>query len=436
VRTDATWAAVYHRLPAWVRVRLDRLLGSDFVRKVAETFLARIALVAIGLITSVMIARALGPEGRGLQATLAAVVAIGAQLGNFGLHSANTYYVARDKSLLPVLLGNTLLLSLVSGALVALAGWLVLTIRPSLAPLPSGLLALAFVTVPLSLAYMLLQNLLLGIGEVRAFNLIEVASRLAMIVLLAALVVARSVSVAAIAVLGIVLAIAGVAAVIVRLRPHISCRIRVSLVLMREHFVYGFRAYIGALFAFTVLRADIVIAKLLLGAEATGQYSIAVSMADLVYMLPVAAGTIAFPRLTATQDPAERWAKALSVTKYIGLVMVALAVLAALLVRPAVELLYGDAFLPSVPAFLWLLPGVVMLGVNTILMNYFASIGNPSVVIWSPAVASGLNIALNVILMPRIGISGAAIASSVAYGLMLLMSSTYVIKDGSTRRSA
>jgi O-antigen/teichoic acid export membrane protein len=203
-------------------------------------------------------------------------------------------------------------------------------------------------------------------------------------------------------------------------------QVTVSLGLMREHFAYGFRAYVGALFAFTVLRADIILAKLLLGAEATGQYSIAVSMADLVYMLPVAAGTIAFPRLTATEDPAERWAKALSVTKYIALVMVTLAVVAALLARPVVGLLYGEAFLPSVPAFLWLLPGVVMLGVNTILMNYFASIGNPSVVIWSPAIASGVNIALNVILMPRMGVSGAAIASSVAYGFMLLMSAAYV----------
>ena len=417
---------LYDRLPAWVRVRLDRLLGSDFVRKVAETFVTRIALVVIGLITSVLIARVLGPEGRGLQATLAAVVAIGAQLGNFGLHSANTYYVARDRKLLPTLLGNTLLVSLISGAFVALVGWLVLAIWPQLAPLPYGLLVLAFITVPLSLAYMLLQNLLLGIGEVRAYNMIELVSRIATVALLTLLIVLRLVSVEAIAVIAIAVAAAGIAWETLRLRPHLAGQVTVSLGLMREHFAYGFRAYVGALFAFTVLRADIILAKLLLGAEATGQYSIAVSMADLVYMLPVAAGTIAFPRLTATEDPAERWAKALSVTKYIALVMVTLAVVAALLARPVVGLLYGEAFLPSVPAFLWLLPGVVMLGVNTILMNYFASIGNPSVVIWSPAIASGVNIALNVILMPRMGVSGAAIASSVAYGFMLLMSAAYV----------
>ena len=67
-----------------------------------------------------------------------------------------------------------------------------------------------------------------------------------------------------------------------------------------------------------------------------------------------------------------------------------------------------------------------MLGANTILMNYFASIGNPPVVVWSPAIAAALNIALNMFLLPRFGIVGASVASSIAYGLMLLMSFAYL----------
>jgi hypothetical protein len=90
---------------------------SDFVRKVAETFLTRILLIGIGLITSVIVARVLGPEGRGLYAVAATIAAMGVQLGNLGLHASNTYYVAQKPELLPFLMGNTLIASFVQMAL-------------------------------------------------------------------------------------------------------------------------------------------------------------------------------------------------------------------------------------------------------------------------------------------------------------------------------
>jgi O-antigen/teichoic acid export membrane protein len=91
-----------------------------------------------------------------------------------------------------------------------------------------------------------------------------------------------------------------------------------------------------------------------------------------------------------------------------------------------VVLLYGRAFLPSVDAFLWLLPGIFALGINTILMNYFAAEGMPPIAIWSPAIASAANIGLNLWLLPSMGIVGASVASSVAYVMMLVMSLLYV----------
>ena len=74
-----------------------KVLNSTFLLNVAETLLTRIVMIPIGLITSVILARVLGPEGRGLYAVAATISAIGEQFGNFGLHASNTYYVARDK---------------------------------------------------------------------------------------------------------------------------------------------------------------------------------------------------------------------------------------------------------------------------------------------------------------------------------------------------
>ena len=414
------------RLPEWASRRLSFLVGSDFVRKVAETFVTRIALILIGLATSVVIARMLGPEGRGLQATIAAITALGIQFGNLGLHSSNTYYVSRDASLLPTLVGNSLLVSFGGAGLVSLIAFVVFSAFPSLVPLQGILLVLALAGVPLGLAYLLLQNLLLGTNRIREYNRIELVSRATMVVLLVGLLLVDAVSVEAVAIVGLCASAMAAIWAFVGLRGRMKWRVGLSWSVLSSHMGYGFRAYLAALFAFTVLRADILMCSYLLGDTATGHYSIAVSMADLVYMLPVVAGTIAFPRLAAEPDPALRWQKALGVIKWISLIMLVIAAVSAVLARPAVLLLYGKEYVPAVPAFLWLLPGIVMLGTNGIFMNYFAAEGMPPIAIWSPAAASIINVFMNLLLLPRLGIQGASIASTLAYAFMLGASTVYL----------
>ena len=68
----------------------------------------RISLVIVGFVTSVIIARTLGPEGRGMFAMAVTLGAIGVQFTNLGLHGSNTYYASRDTQLLSPLLGNSL----------------------------------------------------------------------------------------------------------------------------------------------------------------------------------------------------------------------------------------------------------------------------------------------------------------------------------------
>ena len=98
-----------------LRNYIDAARSSDFLHKVIETYATQISLIAIGLVTTVAVARALGPEGRGLYAVATAVGALGVQFGNFGLPASNTYYLSRDRALLPSLVGNSLLVSAVVG---------------------------------------------------------------------------------------------------------------------------------------------------------------------------------------------------------------------------------------------------------------------------------------------------------------------------------
>lgn len=416
-------------------VRLRALLASDFVRSVGETVSTRVVGLVLGLVFSVAVARALGPEGRGLLAVATTLTGLGMQFANMGLHAANTYLVARDRGTLRGLLGNSLVVGLILGLVPVLVIGAVELAAPSAILIRGPLLALALVGIPVGLVVMFLQNLLLGVHEIRTYNAMELVVRLFNLAATGVLLVLGAATPVSFAALGV----AGNAGILAwslrRLTSVAGGGPLVDRTLVRRQLSFGLRAYVAALFSFLVIRADVMMVQYYQGAAATGLYSLAVTMVDLLYLTPVVVGTLLFPRLAALASPAARWAEARRVALGVAGFMAVVGGFAALVARPAVGLLYGVPFEPSVPAFLWLLPGIVVLSVNTIFQNFFAAQGMPWVAVYSPAVATLINFPLNAVLIPRMGIRGAALASTVAYAAMFGMSLLYLVRHPELRRN-
>lgn len=409
-----------------LRAIYHRVHSSDFIRKVGETFVTRVLLIGIGLVTSVIVARILGPEGRGFYAVAITIGAIGVQFGNLGLHTSNTYYVAGDRGLLPALAANTIIVSFAVGGVGTVLIWMIFQLWPQMAPVRGLLLILSLLWIPFGLAYMLLQNLLIGIQDVRTYNKIELLTKALGLGLIGVLIITGAVGVETLFLVALIVLIIGLFWALLRLRTHIFTLPLPSLTLFKETIRYGSKAYLAAFFAFLVLRVNLLMVKYILGAEEAGYYSIAATMADTVYMLPLVIGTILFPKLSAMASNQEKWAFTRKMAVSVGVVTVVLATFAGLLAGPVVRILFGELFVPAVPAFIWLLPGIVLLSINTCYMNYFASIGMPLITVVSPGLAAIVNIAVNLKLIPWWGIVGASITSVLSYGLMLVASIIYV----------
>jgi O-antigen/teichoic acid export membrane protein len=396
--------------------------GGGFLGNVAATFGTRLLLLIIGIVISVIIARALGPTGRGMYAAAFAVTAIGVQLGNLGLHASNTWLVARDRSLLGGLITNSLAVSALVGTVGLVIGAIVTTLWPSVSPIPASLMLLALVSIPVSLAYLLLQNLLLGVGDIRAYNSIEIVNRALVVGGLVVLAIVGMLTPFSALAVSLVMIVAAGAMALGRAGAGVRLPLKPSRTLLLDSGRYGFKAYLAALLAFLVLRLDVLIVQWLSGATATGYYAVAATLTESLYIFPAVVGTLLFARLSALDDHETRWRQAKAAFWAVGGLMIVAVVLAAVFAEPVIALLYGIAFEPATGAFVWLMPGLLFLSMNTVLMNYFASRGMPLVTIAGPAIALGANVALNLVLVPTYGIIGAAAASSVAYGLMLLAS--------------
>ncbi|MGB7342170.1 MAG: polysaccharide biosynthesis C-terminal domain-containing protein [Phototrophicaceae bacterium] len=421
-------------LPALIRknlknINLQRLSQSQFIHNVAQTLATRGLLIIISLITSMLITRALGPVGRGIYATATAFSATGVQLGYLGLNAANTYYVAKDKSLLPILLGNSLFVGVGIGGLEILLGISLFFSVPNLSPLQPSILLLALIAIPVLLTVELLQYLLLGIESIGTYNVIQIAMRLVNTIGIFVLIGIGNTSATSFFIIFVLARLIGVLWSLRKLSNLIGNKLQFSFLQLQEQFSYGIRAYFAALFSFLVIRSDLFMVKYILGAEQVGYYSLSTTMVDMVYLVPVVVGTMLFPRLSASNDAKNKRHLTFQISGLIALLMLAIIVVTYFIAPLAITIVYGADFLPAVPAFRILLLGIFFMSINTIFMNYFAATGMPAITVYSPGIAAIINIIANIYLTPRYGIEGTAIASVIAYAIMLIISIGYFIGD-------
>ncbi len=408
-----------HAVPGPIQRCQDLWKSSDFFRKVIETYSTQISLMAVGLITTVAVTRVLGPEGRGLYAVAMAIGVLGVQFGNFGLNSSNTFYVAHDQTLLPTLLANSLLVSTVIGGVGALAAGLFFYFEPQHAPLHGPLLVLGLAWIPIGLAFLLTENLLLGLQQVRVFNKIEFMSKAFSLIFIGMVIFVRRVNpeyVFAANICGLTLSLIWALKALWRLLPDVP---RPSLKLLRQHFGLGLKAYIIVFCSFLLLRIDLLMVKYMLGSEQTGYYSVAASMADYILLLPSVIGLILFPRLSAMRDTAEKLRQAKRAAVGTGLALLPVLALAVVLAPITIRLLFGKLFLPASDAFIWLVPGIFALGIETTIVQFLNSMGYPVIVVWIWLTSVILNIGLNFWAIPTFGIKGASAMSSISYSLTL-----------------
>ncbi len=400
-----------------------------FATRVGGTLVARGLGLAVGVTSSIVTARWLGAEGRGILATLAALTGLVLQIGNLGLHSSNVYFMAREPGRARVILANALWTSMAMGIAGAVVCLVVFHRWPDvLGAVPLVLLLVTCVALPFQFLILFFQNALLGLGRVRAFNVFELVHRSAVFVFLAVYLIGASGGAAgAVVLFAVGAAVFGLASVAYTAR--LVGIGRPDRALWGSMLGYGGRAWVACLLTFLIARVQVFLINAHDGVAATGVYSIALQIADTMLLVPGTIGMILMPRIAAAAQ-GDRAAITARVSRLAVLVMTILCGAAAVVAAPAMHVLYGPEFAGAVAPFLWLLPGVWATGLSGILMNHFAGDGLPSIVIGAPLGALALNLALNAWLIPGLGLTGAALAASASALFMLALTMASFLRRG------
>src|SRR5687767_5572936 len=139
---------------------------SSFVSGVVLTFGTRILMMFGVFGSGVVAARWLGDESFGTYAVLSVMVALAVQIGSAGLPSANTFFLARDRTTLGPMFANALVFALVVGSIIAVGVLGLNWLRPSLfGKVSTQLVAVAAASIPFQLMILLGLNILLAIDR-------------------------------------------------------------------------------------------------------------------------------------------------------------------------------------------------------------------------------------------------------------------------------
>jgi O-antigen/teichoic acid export membrane protein len=384
--------------------------GQGFAKDSAATVVIAALVLVVGLLTGVIVARTLGPEGRGaLTAVLTAPQLLG-WLFAMGCGKAVTFDLSRDAALGARLLATWLVIFVPVGAFAVTIG--------AQSHETLDLARLYMPTIVLVLLSDLVLGILLGDQDFLYFNVLSFAQPAGVAAVYVLLWQSGHFTVASAVATQAVMSVV----VLVAAMSHVVRRHGLAwpdFDLGRRTFWYALRTH-GEIISGTVTqRLDLLIIPAFLTASSVGFYAIATSISWIIVNVCGPLALIVMPAAAHRGESGRNVViKSLHATLIIGILLGSGLFLFADL---GVRLVYGEEFSESVLPLLILLPGTVLYAAAFILLNGLYAENRPFTATIAQMLGMVVTVAGLLIFLRSGGILAAAIVSTVAYGLVFVV---------------
>jgi O-antigen/teichoic acid export membrane protein len=352
------------------------------------------------------------------------VIAFGVLVGGLGGDYPLTIWTAesreRSAEWLPAISWTAIVGSLLASCLWFLAYW---KWSPSfLKGMTSRMAVVALISIPLSILFTYLMAILTGSERFRLRSGLALSNQVAGLLGIACLVSflgARP----EIALMGyqLGLLVCGlVTAALLRDFLQNAWSAHLSARKVYEVLSLGLRGQLGNVATFFNYRLDVFIVNYFFDTTQVGLYAVGVLVAEGLWQIPHAAALALFPRTARTVNQGATPFTCL-VIRQVLLVACLSGAAMALLSPWVIPLVFGARFAPSVPVIWWILPGTTALAVSKVICADLAGRGRPEFSSICAFLSLGVTVGLDLVLIPRMGINGAALASTVAYSVQTVL---------------
>jgi O-antigen/teichoic acid export membrane protein len=399
-------------------------LSSKGIKSISERIVGQSVFVFGGQVVALscavssnfLVARMLGPEGKGLIYLLQLIATTGPALLSFGLGPAAVYYLGRERfysesEIRSGVLRASFLCGLLPSIVAVFAWhWLGGMTGGKLGPvyLMLGLSMVPFAVVAWNAGYLSLAH-----GQTLSYNLLRSTQSLWFLLCLTLLLCTHRGSLPWVAISwAMSVFVLGVAAPLVS-RIKTDEPEPVPKGFLRSAFRFGWRSHLGAVTQFFQQRVDVVLVSFICTLRDVGLYSLAVAVAEVLWYVPQTVANVLMPHVAeSSEDGASRLTSSFCRAMFTinAFLSLALAVVSALVI-PVILPAFG-----SCVAIIWLLlPGTMAASLSKVLASDLNGRGRPMETVHPPAISLAFCALAGVIVIPRFGIMGAAVVTSAGH---------------------
>jgi O-antigen/teichoic acid export membrane protein len=387
----------------------------SFARTATLTYGTNVLVAAFGLANVLIIARALGPEGRGVVTFLVTISMISAVLSGFGIQQANANIAGREPETRPALATNALILALLFGGVAAIVLDGVFAVLPDVGPHQGqALMWLALSAIPITILRFSVSYLAMADYAFAATNTAWLLGPVVNVVANGAMALAGVLTVGA----ATATWVGGQALGVLLMAGYVQVRLagfgRPDAGLAWRSLRFGAKAHGGNVMLAGNYRLDQWFTGSISGNRELGLYSVAVAWGEALFFLPTALAAVLRPDVVRG-SAAEAARRTAAVFRAAVLITVPLAVGLFLVAPFLCATIFGAEFRGAIDDLRLLVPGAFGILALKLLAGSLTMQGKPMLETFAIGVAFVSTIALDVLLIPPFGGAGAALASSIAY---------------------
>ena len=391
------------------------------VKNSAKVFSTRILRLIISLATGIILARWLQPEGRGAFSLITQLIQFAVAIGGMSIGYATIHFSGSGKYTTEEQVANSSFSAIVFSSLVCIIIIVAQPLMNRLFPFNYHDMIIILLIIPVAMFDSYLRAVLQSKYQFTSINRLEVFQ----VILFAIAIVTcaytfRPFAYNAVIAWGISLLISFIVLtrIVSRMAP---IHLRFERTLFKEHLSFGAKAHLTTVVGLLSLRFDQYILGALTNTSEVGKYAVAVSLAELLWVIPSSVSFVLLPMASHDNimDSIRQIKRAcLSV---LGISIVT-AVALALIAKPLIVYGFGESYRDSIRALMILLPGMVAVSITTVTTPFFlGKLGKPYLGAIVAAVSLVTNIVLNFILIPTYGLVGACVSSTISYILATLV---------------
>lgn len=383
---------------------------------IIATLITKFILLFGGFIVSILLARLLGPEGKGMIAAIFVFPLLMVSLADMGIRQSTAYYVGKGQHKISDIISSIAFLWLITSFVAIILVFIYYALGPS-DKYPWIVLTVALAAIPIKLIEQYAKGIMLGKNQISTINISQLIQLAANIISVLVLVWFLDLGVLGAAIVQIVTALTIAIYYLIKVRIYHQIKIKPISPIPKLLFLKGF-SFAAVLFISNLnYKIDIMILDRMVIPSEIGIYSVGVNFAELLWQIPSAIGMVIFSKSTTTKKSMDSVNRSTAVLRLVLPSMVICSLIIAVFAPLVIRMFYGVDFTEAGNILRILLPGTCVITVFKVLQSDLAGRGYPLFALRVLVITVLINVFLNFILIPEYGIYGAAIASAVSYVL-------------------